>query len=380
MNMTSDNTNLPAPETGKQPEPIWIAMKNILSTSRGVQLLSAVLALQLLFAGGLYWYSNRSADFNATESLVSIDVDAIDELAISTLDERISLIRSGEGWSLNEETGLPAESVKVDQLLATLDGLAPGLPVAMTTTAQSQQEVAEDNFQRRLILKSAGEVSAELFVGTSPGYRKAHVRKADDTAIYAASVNVFDIPADVDSWLDKTVLYFSNITGIKGDDFAISKVDDQWQIDEPASSQADNVVAQAAVSELLDALQGLRVQGLAVDADTDANVDALDQPLDEEAADDIRDVEATEATETSLVELQVQSDSGSWISLNLIKHGEQISASRSDFEKSFRVSESVFSQLEKVNAAWLLMDKAESAGQEGAAQETPEHSTAESVE
>ena len=207
-------------------------LKGAWRESRGAQLLTGVLVAQLLVAGALLWQTNDESDFASSNQIVSLDAKTVDELLIDGVEsdgESVTLRRTSDGWEMTGAPTYPADALKVDAIIDTLTSLSPGLPVATTESAQEQLEVADTVFQRRLRLKQGDQQVADLYLGSSPGFRKAHLRKAGEQAIYAARVNVFDLPLSSDDWLDKQLLAYDTVDSLRGPGIELMREDDTWR-------------------------------------------------------------------------------------------------------------------------------------------------------
>lgn len=86
--------------------------------------------------------------------------------------------------------------------------------------------MAAGKYQRHQQLLQDEQLVADLYVGTSPGFRKVHIRKVDDDAIYAVGLNSYEMPVKVSDWLHKTLLAPQDIEGIKGADCTQQKTED----------------------------------------------------------------------------------------------------------------------------------------------------------
>jgi hypothetical protein len=80
-------------------------------------------------------------------------------------------------------------------------------PIATSGSSASRFEVAEDNYQRHVeLLDGDDDVLAEFFLGTSPGYQRVHARVADSSDIFSVELSNFELSANLDSWMDKSLL------------------------------------------------------------------------------------------------------------------------------------------------------------------------------
>ena len=221
------------------------------------KLLALVLAVQLLLVVVVFWPQNNESEDTANSALLTLDADTVNRLAISDADSTVILSRQGDSWRLPEYHGLPVDMEKLSTALNVLPGLPRGWPVANSSSARARFEVAADEFQRRVDYMLNEQSTVSLLVGTSPGFRKVHIRIADADPIYAVKFNSFDLPAQAAEWLDKTLLHVTDVQAVKGLDYNIRRGDDGWQSDGEVSPDA------AEVEKLVNGLSSLRVTGAA---------------------------------------------------------------------------------------------------------------------
>lgn len=329
-------------------------LKGAWRESRGVQLLTGVLVAQLLVAGALLWQTNDDADFASSNQIVSLDAKTVDELLIVGVEsdgESVTLRRTSDGWEMAGAPAYPADALKVDAIIDTLTSLSPGLPVATTESAQEQLEVADTVFQRRLRLKQGDQQVADLYLGSSPGFRKAHLRKAGEQAIYAARVNVFDLPLSSDDWLDKQLLAYDTVDSLRGPSIVLLRENDMWRIVEPAAQAYTHEVATDQIGSIISALQGLTVTGI-VDSDIAAS-EGMNAEFDKELETSLTVAAPIEA-ENEVIELTVGNGDKALI-LSLKRQGENVVAARSDIAGEFTVASSLFDTLSKFNKDKVLV-------------------------
>lgn len=173
-----------------------------------IPLLGALLIVQVALAVGL---SLGGGDFGARaagEPLFAFDPDAVQRIALRNGNGgTVQVVRGEDGWSLPEHYGFPAAEGNVRRLLGTLEGLAPALPVATSREAAERFRVAEDSFERRIdLFDGEGERLARLYVGDSPGARRAYVRAAGAAAVYEAEADRAALGAEPADWTDPMAL------------------------------------------------------------------------------------------------------------------------------------------------------------------------------
>lgn len=296
--------------------------------------LGGLLVLQLLIGSGLLWYSQQRQTQNQQQPLLSFEKSQIDRIVITGGgdDNNIATIQKADNkWQLPELQQLPANNNKLTDLLNKLDDLRSGWPVATTTSSRERFEVEKDTFQRRLQLYQGDTLAAELLVGTSPGFRKVHIRKSDDDAIYAVSLNSYELPPKNDDWLDKSLLAANEISSIKGPDYALQKTQGNWVFDNGDSAEQKGEPKAASeldidkVKQLVSALTSLRVQSLAP---------ALED-------------------KTTAMTLNVSGPKGDWI-YQFIQADDKYYVSRSDRDTVFSINKSEFEYIAQIRRTQLL--------------------------
>ena len=164
--------------------------------------LGALLAVQIVVVGVLL--AARSGGIEEPEPFLAFDVGAVDSLSVSNDDGSVTVSKVDGAWQL--PSGVPAASVKVDSVVEKLGDASPGWPVANTQSTRERFEVTEDNHQRHVTLKAGAETVVDIYLGTSPGYRKTHARRADDDDVYAIPFSNYEAGVKASDWLDKSLL------------------------------------------------------------------------------------------------------------------------------------------------------------------------------
>ncbi len=215
--------------------------------------LSALLILQLGAALALRLDRADHQAFQARAPLLTFTASAVDRITISDGGgASVTLSRKEGAWQLPALDGFPADATAVERLLGKLAALKQGWPVATTPAAAQRFKVAGDDFERHIVLAHGQDTVAELYVGTSPGLRKVHVRRPDQQAIYAVNFNAFDAPPKNDDWIDKRVaqVKLDDIRRIELPNLTLVHDQDGWRLpdlgaDETmASEEAANLAGQ----------------------------------------------------------------------------------------------------------------------------------------
>jgi len=226
-----------------------------------IRILTLLLVVQVAIVVALYWPAGGDAP--GTTALVSDLTPAdVERIGIRDADGAEAIVtRAGEGWSL--ASGLPADPVKVDTLLAGLLTGDPGFAIATSEGAARRFQVADDSFERRIVLTGpAGERT--LFLGTSPSFRKIHVRRDGDERVFMIELNSYDAPAQEGPWLDRSLLTVTDPTELGLYGVQLRLEGENWVRDD------GSVVEGEAADQLVQALANLRVSSLVEAGDTDA--------------------------------------------------------------------------------------------------------------
>src|SRR5690606_5406739 len=96
----------------------------------------------------------------------------------------------------------------------------------------------------------------ELYLGTSPGLRQTHTRRAGEDAIYNLPISSFEFAGDNNDWMDKSLLAMSGAQGVQGQDFSLEKNGDAWVL---ADLEEGELLEQSRATEIASALASLRV-------------------------------------------------------------------------------------------------------------------------
>lgn len=276
--------------------------------------LTAALALQLIIAMLMFWGGKGDDAASTRQPLLASSTAQANRIVINDGDNTVTLQKFDEKWQLPELSKLPANSGKLDSLLSKLEDIQLSWPVATTSSSQQRFEVAEDKFQRRLQLFDADQLLADVYVGTSPGFRKVHARRAQDNDIFAITLNSYELSAKQTDWLDKSLLSASDIQHIAGTDYALERRDDLWVFSE-SSEQPSSALPQLdteQAKQLISALEALRVQDV-----------------------------VTQKPEASATSLLVKTENNEW-TYQFISTNDNYYVSRNDIDMLFSISKTDF--------------------------------------
>jgi hypothetical protein len=238
---------------------------------RRIGLLAGLLLVQLVVFAGLLFARGGFTE-PETGPLLGFDAAAVDGIVIEeSQDTRLTLSKQDGRWRAtvgDAGSDVPVDAEKVDKLLAKLAELRSPWPVATTSAARERFEVGDDNRQRHLMLQVGGKTAAELLLGTSPGFRRLHVRIPGADEIYEVDLTHFELSTAVDEWLDRAVLAAEGAVSAvaREGQWRLARSDEGWMLDDGGadSNAAEQMTARFA---------NLRVLGVADAATSDASAE-----------------------------------------------------------------------------------------------------------
>ncbi len=216
--------------------------------------LGALLIVQVVLAIALSTGGDPYAAFTPEEKLFAFKPAQVDSVQIEAADGQVSLKKKEGQWILSSLNDFPADQHKVTGLIGNLSELKKGWPVATTTGALKRFKVHENLFERRITLRQGDKAVARLYLGSSPGLRKAHARAADETDVIVVNLPLFEATVDRDAWIDRTTLALNEkeITRAKLPALTLTRHGDRWEVadlaedEQTVSSKADEIIKKIA--------------------------------------------------------------------------------------------------------------------------------------
>lgn len=186
---------------------------------RWIPVLAVVFAAQLALAAALGLSGDRLSAQRPDTPLVEAELKTGDRLVIEgpTTDVRstdeaaenatpVEISKQDATWILASYYDAPADAAKVKGVLDKLDDVKRGYAVATTSGALRRFKVAEDSFERRVVVSQGDDVLTTIYLGSSPGLRKVHARTAEDEAVYAVELATHELSNQASEWLDKELV------------------------------------------------------------------------------------------------------------------------------------------------------------------------------
>jgi hypothetical protein len=285
------------------------------------QLLIAALVVQIIIAGGIYISNQAPAAEQMHMALLSTDSNTIDRITIDEGDDKHTVLSKVDGiWQLPDYHQLPASRSKVDEILAKLESTHSGWPVATTASSRERFQVADKNYQKKISVGKGDDALQTLYLGTSPGFRQLHVRRAGEDEVYVVKLNSYEFPSQHTSWLDTALLQpGGDITSLQGSDFVLNKQGDGWQL-----AEGDGEAVKQEIDKLINSLARVSVQGVA-----EKTLDNTDYVLTVKAA-------------------------GNTLQYRLFKDGNDHYISRNDYVQTFKINQSDYEKITGQNVTQLV--------------------------
>ncbi len=164
--------------------------------------LGALLGIQVVVVGVLL--AARSGGIEEPAPFLEFDADRVDSLTVSNNESSVSLSKVDGNWQL--PNGIPAAGFKVESVLERFAKAAGSWPVANTEPTRERFEVTEENHQRHIVAKAGDDTVADIYLGTSPGYRKTHALRAGEDEIYAIGFSNYEAGVKAADWLERSLL------------------------------------------------------------------------------------------------------------------------------------------------------------------------------
>ena len=170
------------------------------------QILSVLLVLQLALAAFILW--PRSSSNAATGALITgVTTENVTDVTIEGDDRLVHLAKVDGAWVLPENANYPVNEVQVSGLISKVASINTSRLVANTATSHTRLQVADDDFVRRIEMKTADGATHTLFVGSAPNVRATNVRTANSDTVYlTGDLTGTDIRTDIANWIDTTYL------------------------------------------------------------------------------------------------------------------------------------------------------------------------------
>lgn len=181
--------------------------------NKTIKILSGVLAIQLLLAGTVLLKNRRAGAAGNEESLLRLKADAFDRVVITEPGKTpVTLALKGGKWVLPDRWDFPVSQEKRVLAIDKLLDLKKTWPVGDSAAARKRCHVTDDTFEKKVVFEQGGKEKKTLYLGTSPEYRKVHLRPSDRDEITLVEFGYHDLALNPADWEDKKFLSIDRAT------------------------------------------------------------------------------------------------------------------------------------------------------------------------
>ena len=229
---------------------------------KGILILAGVLVVQIAVAVGVNLGRKDYRAFEPQGHLLSFDMKTVNRIQIDGSDNaEVVLNKQDDQWRLPALHDFPADQGNVKRLMERLAKLEKGLPVATSKGAAKRFKVDETSFERKLTLLQDDKPQASLYVGTSPAFRKVHVRLPGENDIRSVAFNTYEVGVKPEDWIDKAILTHKvdDIKRVALPGFSIERQDKNLVV---SGLAPDEETVSDEANRLLDRIAGLNIRAV----------------------------------------------------------------------------------------------------------------------
>jgi uncharacterized protein DUF4340 len=173
---------------------------------RMIRNLSVLLMVQVALGAAVLLLRPGLSGAAPASPLIALAPAAIDQVTIDGDGKTTTLQLKDKRWTVQQLDGFPADQAEVAAFIDRVAAVKRGLPLATSTGALKRFKVADDGYDRKIVLAGAGKTLGTIYVGSAIDARHANGRAAGDPAVYSIGLPTFEVPAAPGDWSDKSVL------------------------------------------------------------------------------------------------------------------------------------------------------------------------------
>jgi len=203
------------------------------------KILIGILALQIIIFAASFATRDNLGKFQSDQNLIPLATTSIDKIQIEDKAEKTTLVKKNGQWIIPDDNDFPANQTKIDDLLAELKDLKTSWPVGSTFVAAKQFKTSEDDFNKKVFIYEKDKVIAKLFVGSSPGFKKVHMRIDDEKNTYAVAFQQHKLQTKSQNWRNTDLLKVqkADISKITLNDFELQQKNEAWKLNTLADTE-----------------------------------------------------------------------------------------------------------------------------------------------
>lgn len=195
-------------------------------------ILIAILAFQILIFLSGFLGGENLARFSSKEPLFSLSDHLIDKIELEAIGSKALLSLKDGKWVLPNLENFPVSEIKVNSLIDGIDALKREWPVGKTKEAQKQFKVSDSTFEKKISFYEKEKLIGTLFIGTSPSFKKVHMRTAGEEETYAIPFQSYIAVSNEKDWRDRDILKLnsSELSKVTINDFELARSGDSWKL------------------------------------------------------------------------------------------------------------------------------------------------------
>ena len=220
-------------------------------------------SFQLVLAAILTFSGRDTGTFASKESLLDLKLIEVDKITIEEKDKPVLVLeKQDEYWQMPGNFDFPVDQDKIGKVTDKLFGINKSWPVATTEAAWKRFKVSGDNFERKMVFSKGDNAINTLYIGSSPSYRKVHVRLNDQDEVYSVEFSTFEVGSASNDWEDKSYLHVERdqITELvlptvtlkqDGEKLVVTELKETEESNESEINNLTNKIAKLSFSEVL---------------------------------------------------------------------------------------------------------------------------------
>ena len=169
--------------------------------TRTHKILLGVFGVQVVLAVVMWLRGDAATALKEKPILPGLDAAKVTRIQVSgATGAAVDLVKKDKNWVIASSFSYPADTAKVTKLLTPIAKMAAAEPMATQTTRHKQLHVADNEFERKLVITADGK-DTTLYVGTPAGMGRSAVRVAGSDDVYAVSgVSAFAAGTEPREW------------------------------------------------------------------------------------------------------------------------------------------------------------------------------------
>lgn len=170
--------------------------------TRTQKILSGLLVLQLILVAVVFW-PRQAAAVTGGPLFAELDPAEVVRLRIEEgSGGLVELARQESGWVLVSGGGYPADSERIEPILAKIAAAQTARLVTNTAASHKLLQVDEGDYVRRVTMELGNGRNLTFYMGTGEGPNATHVRRAGEDATYLVNnLTIWEVTATPSNWL-----------------------------------------------------------------------------------------------------------------------------------------------------------------------------------